>query len=96
MAKTSVTKADLVASIAAGAKLKKTQAEHALASLTQAIQGALVKGQKVTLVGFGTFSVAPRPARTGTDPRTKKPIKIKASKSIRFKAGKGMKEAVNG
>jgi DNA-binding protein HU-beta len=91
----SVTKADLVASIAAEADLKKVQAERALTALTNAIQGALVKGAKVTLVGFGTFSVSPRKERMGRDPQTKKPIKIPASKSVKFKPGKAMKDAVN-
>ena len=91
----SVTKADLVASIAAEADLKKVQAERALTALTNAIQGALVQGQKVTLVGFGTFSVAARKERMGRDPQSKKPIKIPASKSVKFKPGKAMKDAVN-
>jgi DNA-binding protein HU-beta len=91
----SVTKADLVASIAAEADLKKVQAERALTALTNAIQGALVKGQKVTLVGFGTFSVSNRAERMGRDPQSKKPIKIPASKSVKFKPGKAMKDAVN-
>ena len=64
--------------------------------MTGAIQNALQTGKKVTLIGFGTFSVAPRKARTGRDPQTKKPIKIPASKAVRFKAGKAMKDAVNG
>ena len=93
--KNSVTKADLVGSIASGAELKKVQAEKALSSLTDAIRHALVAGKKVTLVGFGTFTVATRAARTGRNPRTKKPIKISASKAVRFKAGKAMKDAVN-
>lgn len=91
----SVTKADLVASIAAEADLKKVQAERALTALTNAIQGALVSGQKVTLVGFGTFSVSNRAERMGRDPQTKSPIRIPASKSVKFKPGKAMKDAVN-
>ena len=91
----SVTKADLVGSIAKEADLKKVQAERALTALTNAIQGALVQGQKVTLVGFGTFSVSNRAERMGRDPQTKKPIKIPASKSVKFKPGKAMKDAVN-
>ena len=91
----SVTKAELVSHIAGEAGLKKVEAERALAAITSAIQGALVKGKKVTLVGFGTFSVANRRARMGRDPQTKKPIKIQASKSVKFKPGKAMKDAVN-
>jgi DNA-binding protein HU-beta len=96
MAANSVTKAELVSKIAAETGLKKVEAEKALEAVTNAIQGALSDGRKVTLVGFGTFSVAARKARTGRDPQTKKPIKIPASKAVRFKAGKAMKEAVNG
>jgi DNA-binding protein HU-beta len=91
----SVTKAELVSTIANEAGLKKVQAEKALAAVTGAIQNALVGGKKVTLVGFGTFSVAHRKARMGRDPQTKKPINIPASNSVKFKPGKAMKEAVN-
>jgi DNA-binding protein HU-beta len=91
----SVTKADLVTRIATETGLKKVEAEKALVAATAAILGALQDGKKVTLVGFGTFSIANRKARMGRDPQTKKPIKIKATKAIRFKAGKAMKDAVN-
>ncbi len=91
----SVTKAELVSRIANDAGLKKVQAERALAAVTTAIQDALVGGKKVTLVGFGTFSVAHRKARMGRDPQTKAPLHIKASNTVKFKAGKAMKEAVN-
>ena len=91
----SVTKADLVAAIASGAGLKKVEAERALTAVTNAIQAALVDGKKVTLVGFGTFSVSHRAARMGRDPQTKRPINIPASNTIKFKPGKAMKEAVN-
>ena len=92
----SVTKADLVAAIASEAGLKKVEAERALGAAVTAIQKALVGGQKVTLVGFGTFSVAKRAARQGVDPQTKKRIPIPSSMAVRFKAGKAMKDAVNG
>ena len=95
MATNSVTKADLVSRIAQETGLKKADAEKALVAVTAAIQGALQDGKKVTLVGFGTFSVASRQARMGRDPQTKKPIRIPASKAVRFKPGKAMKEAVN-
>ena len=92
----SVTKADLVSQIANEAGLKKVEAERALSAVTTAIQGALASGQKVTLVGFGTFSVANRKARMGRNPRTKAPMQIPAQKSVKFKPGKAMKDAVNG
>jgi DNA-binding protein HU-beta len=92
----SVTKADLVSSIATEAGLKKVDAERALLALTSAIQGALQGGKKVTLVGFGTFSVANRKEKMGRDPQSKRPIKIPAHKAVKFTAGKAMKDAVNG
>ncbi len=91
----SVTKAELVSSIAADAGLKKADAERALSALTGAISKALSGGQKVTLVGFGTFSVQSRSARKGLNPRTGAPMNIPASKNVKFKAGKALKDAVN-
>lgn len=91
----SVTKAELISTIASDAGLKKVEAERALTALTGAIQSALAGGKKVTLVGFGTFSVASRKARMGRNPRTKAPMKIPAQKSVKFKPGKAMKDAVN-
>jgi DNA-binding protein HU-beta len=91
----SVTKADLVSAIASGAGIRKTDAEKALASFTEAVQEALVSGKKVTLVGFGSFSVSHRAARTGRDPQTKQPIQIMASNGVKFKAGKALKQSVN-
>ncbi len=91
----SVTKADIIASIATEAGLKKVEAERALKAATNAIQSALVDGKKVTLVGFGTFQVSHRAERMGRDPQTKKPISIPASNTIKFKPGKAMKDAVN-
>ncbi len=91
----SVTKADLVSHIAAETGLKKVEAERALKALTSKIEASLVEGRKVTLVGFGTFLVAQHSARMGRDPRTKKPISIPASKKVKFKPGKAMKDAVN-
>jgi DNA-binding protein HU-beta len=90
-----MTKTDLVDVIAGKAKIPKSASLAALDALTEAITGALKKGDKVTLVGFGTFNVAKRAARTGTNPRTKEKIKIKASKAPRFKAGKPFKDVVN-
>jgi DNA-binding protein HU-beta len=91
----SVTKSDLVNSIAAETGLKKIDAERALKAAVGAIESALIAGDKVTLVGFGTFSVASRAARTGRHPQTKAPMQIAGSKSIKFKAGKQIKDAVN-
>lgn len=81
-------KAELVAQIAEDAEITKTQANAALDSFTDAITKTLKKGDKVTLVGFGTFSVSKRAARTGRNPQTGEAIKIKAKKVARFKAGK--------
>ena len=90
----SVTKADLVSTIANETGLKKVEAERAIMALTEAIRVALHDGKKVTLVGFGTFLVAEHSARMGRDPRTKEPIRIPSSKKVKFKPGKAMKEAV--
>ena len=91
----STTKNDLVNHIASTAGIKKVQAEAALAALTEGIQQALADGNKVTLVGFGTFSVTERAARKGRNPQTKAIIDIPASNAVRFKSGKALKEAVN-
>lgn len=90
-----MTKSDLVDVIAKKAKISKAAALGAVDALTGAITGALKKGDKVTLVGFGTFNVAKRAAREGVNPQTRKKIKIKASKAPKFKAGKAFKDAVN-
>lgn len=91
----SITKADLVASIAAETGMKKSDAEKAVVAMTGAIQQALETGSKVTLVGFGTFDVAHRAERMGRHPQTREPMKIAASNTVRFKPGKAMKDAVN-
>jgi DNA-binding protein HU-beta len=90
-----MTKTDLVDVIAGKVKLSKTAALEAVDAFTEAITGALKKGDKITLVGFGTFDVAKRAARDGVNPQTRQKIKIKASKAPRFKAGKLLKVAVN-
>lgn len=90
-----MTKAELVENVAKEAGLTKAAADKAIAALTGAVAAALKKGDKVTLVGFGTFSVSQRAARTGKNPQTGAAIKIKASRSPKFKAGAGLKEAVN-
>jgi DNA-binding protein HU-beta len=81
-------KAELVAKIAEDAGISKTQANAALDSFTTTVTKTLKSGDKVTLVGFGTFSVTKRSARTGRNPQTGATIKIKAKKVAKFKAGK--------
>ena len=81
-------KAELVQKIADDAGISKAQANAALDSFTEAVTKTLKGGDKVTLVGFGTFSVSKRQARTGRNPQTGEAIKIKAKKVARFKAGK--------
>ena len=81
-------KAELIAQIAEDAGVTKTQANAALDSFVDTVTKALKKGDKVTLVGFGTFSVSKRAARTGRNPQTGETFKIKAKKVARFKAGK--------
>ena len=87
-------KAELIAAIAEKANLSKKDAEKALAAVLETVEGALVAGDKVALVGFGTFEVRTRNARTGRNPRTKETITIPASKQPVFKAGKALKDAV--
>lgn len=90
-----MTKKDLIDRIASDAKISKGAATDALGSFIDNISGALSKGDTVTLVGFGTFSVSNRAARTGRNPKTGAPIQIKASKVPRFKAGKSLKDSIN-
>ena len=87
-------KGDLVVKIAKDAGLTKSKAEAAFNSLIKGITASLKKGQKVTIVGFGTFSVSKRKARTGRNPQTGKPIKIAARKVPKFAAGSDLKKAV--
>lgn len=88
-------RAELVAKIAEGSELTKKDAEKALAAFISSVTEALKDGEKVQLVGFGTFETRKREARTGRDPRTGNPIKIPASIAPAFKAGKALKDAVN-
>ena len=81
-------KAELIDAIASGSKLTKADAGRALDSTIEAIHKALKKGDRIGLVGFGSFSVAKRAARTGRNPQTGAVLKIKAKKVARFKAGK--------
>ncbi len=88
-------KTELIEHIAMNADLSKADAGRALEATLGAIKTTLRKGGAVTLVGFGTFAVGKRAARTGRNPRTGAAVKIKASKVPKFKAGKGLKDAVN-
>jgi DNA-binding protein HU-beta len=88
-------KADLIEAIAKDVDLSKADAGKALDSLTKRITQSLKKGENVTLVGFGTFSVTKRKARTGRNPQTGETIKIKAKKVAKFKAGKDLLGAVS-
>jgi len=88
-------RSELVAKIAERSELTKKDSEKALSAFIEAVTGELAKKGKVQLVGFGTFEVHDRSARTGRDPRTGNPIKIPASKAPTFKAGKALKDAVN-
>ncbi len=88
-------KADLIAAIAAKTGDTKKGAETTVNALIDVVTGALVKGDKVQLVGFGSFEVRKRAARKGRNPQTKEEIKIPASKAPVFKAGKQLKELVN-
>lgn len=89
-----MTKAELIDKMAKDADISKAAANKALDSLVDGITKTLKKGSKVTLVGFGTFSVAKRAARKGRNPQTGEVIKIKASKSPKFKAGKAFKDGI--
>lgn len=88
-------KGDLINKIAESAKLTKAQAGEALNAVLDSIEGALKTGDKVTLIGFGTFSVAKREARTGRNPQTGATIKIKAKNVVKFKPGKELTDSVN-
>ncbi|WP_270842160.1 HU family DNA-binding protein [Mitsuokella multacida] len=88
-------KNELVASVAEKAGLTKKDAEKAVGAIFESIQQALVEGDKVQVIGFGTFEVKERSARTGRNPRTNETIQIPASKNPAFKAGKALKDAVN-
>ncbi len=90
-----MTKSQIIDAVAAKADFKKKDAEAAVNAVFEAVTEALANGEKVQVVGFGTFEVKERAARTGINPRTKKAIKIAASKTLSFKAGKAMKELLN-
>ena len=88
-------KTELIDKIAAGAGISKADAKKALDATTNALKEALVAGDKIQLVGFGTFSVSERPAREGINPATKEKIQIAAKKGVKFKAGAELAAGVN-
>ena len=88
-------KTELIDKIAEGSGLTKTDSKKALEAAVSAIQAALVAGDKVSLVGFGTFSVSDRPAHEGINPATKEKIQIAAKKLVKFKAGAELADAIN-
>ena len=88
-------KTELIDSVAKTADISKAAAQRALDGMVLAIRQSLKKGQMVTLVGFGTFYVGKRAARSGRNPRTGAAIKIKAAKVPKFRAGKALKDALN-
>lgn len=88
-------KAELVAEMADRAGISKSDTEKALNAFTDVVTEELKKGGKIQLVGFGTFEVTERAARTGTNPRTKEKVEISACKVAKFKPGKALKDAVN-
>ncbi|MGN0153398.1 MAG: HU family DNA-binding protein [Lachnospiraceae bacterium] len=88
-------KTELVAAMAEKTELSKKDAEKALKAFTDVVAEELTKGEKIQLVGFGTFEVVDRPAREGRNPKTGESMKIPASKAPKFKAGKALKDVVN-
>jgi DNA-binding protein HU-beta len=90
-----MTKADLISAVAQKTQLSKKDSEKAVAAVLDSITETLAAGEKVSLVGFGTFEVKVRAAREGINPRTKEKIEIPSSKLPVFKAGKGLKEDVS-
>ena len=89
-------KTELVEAMASNANISKKAAEEALKAFTDAVAAELKKGGKVQLVGFGTFEVSERAAREGRNPQSGEVMKIAASKAPKFKAGKALKDMVNG
>ena len=88
-------KEELVQEISKKSKVTQKEANEVLSALIETVQKTVSKGKKVTLVGFGTFEVAQREARTARNPRTGETMEVKASKSPKFKAGKALKDTVN-
>jgi DNA-binding protein HU-beta len=90
-----MTKTELIEKMAEGAGLSKKDADAALVAFTNAVTECLAKDDKLSIIGFGSFSTSKRAAREGRNPATGEPMKIKASTSVKFKAGSKLKEAVN-
>ena len=88
-------KTELASAIAEKAEISKKDAEKALKAFTEVVAEELKKGEKIQLVGFGTFEVSERAAREGRNPQTGETMKIAASKAPKFKAGKALKDAIN-
>ena len=88
-------KTELIAAIAEKTELSKKDADKALKAFTDVVEEELKKGEKIQLVGFGTFEVSERAAREGRNPQTGETMQIAASKSPKFKAGKALKDAIN-
>ena len=88
-------KAELIAAVAENAELTKKDAEKAVKAFIEVVTDELKKGEKVQLVGFGTFEVSERAAREGRNPQTGETMEIKASKTPKFKAGKALKDMMN-
>mgnify|MGYP005986110039 FL=1 len=88
-------KTEFISAIAEKAELSKKDAEKALKAFTDVVEEELKKGEKIQLVGFGTFEVSERAARVGRNPQTKQEITIPASKAPKFKAGKALKDSLN-
>ncbi|MGH7907418.1 MAG: HU family DNA-binding protein [Candidatus Binataceae bacterium] len=91
-----MTKAELIDELANKLGLQKSEAEKALNIVLDDIVGALKRGDRVNISGFGTFSVSTRQARTGRNPKTGEPISISASRSAKFRAGKQLRDSLNG
>jgi len=90
-----VNKSELIEAIAASADIPKAAATRALDAMVESVTDSLKKGESVSLVGFGTFAIKERAARTGRNPQTGQPIQISAAKVPSFKAGKALKDAIN-
>ena len=89
-----MTKTDLIAQVAANTEMSKKNAELAVNAAFDALANALTEGEKISISGFGTFEVRERAERQGTNPRTREPITIAASRSIGFKPGKALKDSL--
>ncbi|MDP7113298.1 MAG: HU family DNA-binding protein [Myxococcota bacterium] len=90
-----MTKTQLIAAVSDRTGMTRASVEKAVTALTDSITEGLVSGEKVGLVGFGSFAVSDRAARTGRNPKTGEPIQIAASKGVRFSAGTALKKALN-